>query len=67
VFGEQVSWIGFSSYLPQVHSSEPHSLLDPQGVRVEMTKLAKALPIANADGCAGVRPDAQARRYTEVA
>jgi hypothetical protein len=67
VFSEEIGWIGFSSHLPQVHSSEPHSLLDPQGVCVEMTKFTKALPVANADGRAGVCPDAQARRYTEVA
>ena len=58
VFGEEVSWVGFSSYLPQVDSAEPHSLLNPQGVGVEMTELAEALPIADADGRTGIGPDA---------
>ena len=66
VFGEEVSWVGFSSYLPQVDSAEPYGLLNPQSVGVEMTELAEALPVADANGCTGIGPDAQARRYAEI-
>ncbi len=36
VFGEKVSWIDLTVYLPEVDASGPHGLLDPERVSVQM-------------------------------
>jgi len=67
VLGEQVGGIYLAVHLAEVHPAEADRLLNPQGVGIQMTKLAKALSVTDADGRAGVSPHAQARAYSEVA
>jgi hypothetical protein len=40
VLGEEIGWILFAEYLAQVQTARPHSLLDPQGVRVQVAQFA---------------------------
>ena len=41
VLGEQVGWVDFTGYLPQIYAAEAYLLLDPQSVGVQMPSLAK--------------------------
>ena len=67
VFGEQVCRVDFARDFTQVDTPEADGLLDPQGVGIQVSQFAKALPVANAYGCAGIRPHAQIDTYTKVA
>ena len=47
VLSQQVGGIGVAVNFPQVDTAQPHRLLDPERVGVEVTKLAQALPGTN--------------------
>ena len=67
VFREQIRRVDLAGYLAEIDTSEAHCLLNPQRVRVQVSKFAKSLPVADAYGRAGVGPHAQACIYSKVA
>jgi len=67
MFGKYVGWILLSVDFAQVHTLGSDGLLNPKRVCVEVAQLAKALPVAYADGSAGIRPHAQRQLDTCVA
>ena len=50
VLREEVCGVHFPKHLPQIHLPGPHGLLDPQRMCVQVPKLPKALPGADAYG-----------------
>ena len=53
-------------HLLQVHSALPNRILNPEGLAVQVTHLAQAFPLGDADGCAGVYLEVSLCLYPEV-
>ena len=57
MFGEEIRWILFTTDFDQFNGPVPHSLLDPQALRIDMSELPEPLSTANAYGRRTVSPD----------
>ena len=57
VLNQQVGGIGVAVNFPQVDTAQPHRLLDPERMGVEVTKFAQALPGTNPNRGARIGPD----------
>ena len=67
MFGMYVGWVLFAVNPATAHTLRPNSLLYPKGVRVEVSQLVKALPVAYASGGARIRPYTQRQLDAGVA
>ena len=59
MLGEQVGWVALTKHFPQLKAPGTHRLLDPKGMRVQVSEFPQTLPAAYPDGSGRVCPDSQ--------